>query len=87
MQGTTTLSKDCLTVGRWSCQQVIKDLSLDEHSCSAVMPYTLPPNTSRLSATLTARMLLALPGANGEPDYQSFDIQALLPGQAGLQSR
>ncbi len=69
------------------CPQVIQDLALDELSCSALVPYTLPSNTTNLAASLTARILLALPGANGEPDYQSFDIQTLLPGQAGLQSR
>lgn len=78
----------CSIVGSmWLCVQVIKDLSINAHSRSALVSYTLPPNTTGLSASLTARILLALPGANGEPDYQDFDIQALLPGQTGLQHR
>lgn len=65
--------------------QVFRELSLDEDTRTAGVSYCLPPNTVSLSAALTARVLLALPGVNGEPDHQQFDIQALLPGQTGLQ--
>lgn len=67
--------------------QVMQDLLVDESTCTALVSYTLPQHTTKLSATLTARLLLALPGTNGEPDYQDFDIQALLPGQTCLQHR
>lgn len=68
-------------------QQVMQDLLVDESTCTALVSYTLPQHTTKLSAGLTARLLLALPGTNGEPDYQDFDIQTLLPGHTCLQHR
>lgn len=67
--------------------QVIQDLDIDEASCTAQVSFNLPTNTTSLSASLTGRVLLALPGINGEPDYQDFDLQELLPGRSGLQHR
>lgn len=60
---------------------------MDEATSTAQVSYTLPQHTTSLSAALTARVLLALPGTNGEPDYQQFDMRELLPGQASLQHR
>jgi hypothetical protein len=66
---------------------VIQDLLIDEASCTAQVSFSLPANTTSLSASLTGRLLLALPGVSGEPDYQDFDLQELLPGGSGLQHR
>jgi hypothetical protein len=67
--------------------QVIQDLEINEASCTAHVSFSLPANTTSLSASLTGRVLLALPGVNGEPDYQTFDLQELLPGGTSLQHR
>lgn len=77
----------CPTTGSSLSSQAIQDLSLDEATCTVLVTYSLPQHSTRLSAELTARILLTLPGTNGEPAYQDFHLQSLLPGQHGLQHR
>jgi hypothetical protein len=39
------------------------------------------------SAALTAKLLLTLPGTNGEPAWQEFKLNSILSGQQGPQPR
>eukprot|EP00879_Flechtneria_rotunda_P002126 GHRR01002308.1.p1 GENE.GHRR01002308.1~~GHRR01002308.1.p1 ORF type:complete len:2960 (+),score=1151.97 GHRR01002308.1:374-9253(+) len=63
--------------------RVFKDLIVDPHTCELVLHYTLPAQATRLAASLSAKLLLALPGVNGEPDWQQFYLNELMQGPSG----
>lgn len=66
---------------------MFKDLTVDPATGELQLHYNLPPGARRLSAILNAKILLALRGINGEPDYQEFELQQLLPGRTGHVAR
>lgn len=60
---------------------------MDPVTCQLQLQFPLPQGATSLSAVLTARLLLTLPGTNGEPDWLDFEVQALLPGPLEQQDR
>jgi hypothetical protein len=76
-----------LLVMQMSYVQVFKDLSIDPTTCQLQLSYSLPQGAIRLAAALTARLLLTLPGTNGEPAWQEFELNDILPGQQRQQAR
>jgi hypothetical protein len=67
--------------------QVFKELHVDPTTCQLQLQYNLPQGATRLAAALTAKLLLTLPGTNGEPAWQEFELNSILSGQQGAQPR
>jgi hypothetical protein len=67
--------------------QVFKELSVDPTACQLQLQYNLPQGASRVAAALSAKLLLTLPGTNGEPAWQEFELNSILSGQQGQQPR
>lgn len=60
---------------------------MDPATCQLQLQASLPQGATSLAAALSAKLLLTLPGTNGEPAWQEFELGSILPGQQGQQPR